>query len=144
VDFRLKRSKHAIRVFLRTAYTDERLAWLLAHARSGKLSYHSCCCLVGVATADHRLEGRTPASALPASHYALAKRFVGAPEAELAYRHLGLVAPRCAVSADEERRRRLIPMIRAEMRRREWLRAQREAQESLVPARLGARLDLLA
>lgn len=121
----LKQCKRAIRVFLRTAYTDERLAWLMAHARSGRLVYYSCCCLVGVTTAEHPLAGKvSPAELQGSGHYALARTLFGAPEAERAFYHLGLIAKRRSLSSDELRRRRLIPMVLAEQRRRSRLRAR--------------------
>lgn len=144
MDVRLKQCKRAIRVFLRTAYTDERLVWLLGHAKSGRLSYNSCCCLVGVATANHTLEGRVPARELPRSHYALAKLLLGASEAEYAYLELGLIGARRSGSVDDARRRRLIPMIKAELRRREWYRAQREAESALAVSRHAPQLDVFA
>jgi len=114
----------AIRVFLRTAFTDERLTWLLAHVRNGKLAYQSCCCLVGLTTADHSLQGRIPAAQIArASHYAMAKMFLGAREAEWAFFRLGIIRRPRPFSGDEARRRRLLPMITAELRRRARLRA---------------------
>jgi hypothetical protein len=129
MDVQLRRGKHAIRQFLRTAYSDERLAWLLAHAKSSKLAYQSCCCLVGVATSDHTLQGKTDVNEATAGHYHLARRFVGAREAEQAYWEFGYVGgSRSTASSDELRRRRLIPLIRCEMRRRHYahLAAMRE------------------
>lgn len=144
MDVRLKQCKRAIRVFLRTAYTDERLVWLLGHAKSGRLSYNSCCCLVGAATANHALQGRVAARELPHSHYALAKLMLGASAAEYAYRELGLIGPGRSCSVDEARRRRLIPMLKAELRRREWQHAQREAEAALVVIRHTPQLDVFA
>jgi hypothetical protein len=119
MDIQLRRGKQAIRQFLRTAYTDERLIWLLGHARSGRLSYQSCCCLVGVATADHALQGKTSVNQASAGHYHLARKFVGAREAEQAYWEFGYISgSRSILSSDELRRRRLIPLILSEMRRR--------------------------
>lgn len=119
MDIQLRRGKQAIRQFLRTAYSDERLVWLLAHARSNKLAYQSCCCLIGVATANHRLQGKSDVNESFASHYHMARKFAGAREAEQAYWEFGYVGgSRSASSNDEIRRRRLIPLILHEMRRR--------------------------
>ncbi len=138
MNFQLRQSKRAIRQYLRSAYSDERLAWLLAHARSGKLVYRSCCCLIGVATANHALRGRADVNRPAAKHYHLARKFIGAQEAEQAYWELGYKgAPRQEFSDDDLRRRRLIPMILSEMRRRALLRAtspeesEREGLDSL-------------
>lgn len=121
----LKQCKRAIRVFLRTAYTNERLAWLAAHARSGRLVYYSCCCLVGVSTAAHPLTGKiSPVELRGSGHYALARTLFGAPEAEKAFYDLGLIGKRRRLSSDELRRRRLIPMVLAEQHRRSRVRAR--------------------
>jgi hypothetical protein len=123
MDMQLRRGKHAIRQFLRNAYGDERLAWLLAHTRNGKLAYQSCCCLIGVATADHALQNKADVNRPAAAHYHLARKFAGAIEAEQAYWELGYLGrSRSAQSSDELRRRRLIPLILSEMRRRQRVR----------------------
>lgn len=119
MDLQLKNRKRAIRQYLRTAYTDERLAWLLAHARNGKLAYQSCCCLIGAATADHSLKAKADVNQPQAAHYHLARRYVGAKEAEQAYWELGYLGESRAMQSSEEiRRRRLTPMILSEMRQR--------------------------
>jgi hypothetical protein len=124
MDIQLRRGKQAIRQFLRTAYTDERLIWLLAHTRSGKLTYQSCCCLIGVATADHPLQGKTDVNEASTGHYHLARKFVGSREAEQAYWQFGYIkGSRSILSSDELRRRRLVPLILGEMRRRHRTRA---------------------
>ncbi|MGH9327514.1 MAG: hypothetical protein ACRD2B_12645 [Terriglobia bacterium] len=115
----LRVRKHAIRQYLRTAYSDERLAWLLAHAKSGKLTYQSCCCLIGAATADHALRAKSDVNLPSAAHYHLARKFIGARDAEQAYWELGYQhGYRPAQSSDELRLRRLIPMILSEIRQR--------------------------
>jgi hypothetical protein len=115
-----RQCKRAIRQFLQTAYTDERLAWLLAHARSGKLAYRSCCCFVGVVTAPHALQAEVKIFESVHPHYLSAKALAGAPQAERAYCALGYIDNTAfSVSQDDLRRRRLIPMVRAEMGRRE-------------------------
>lgn len=106
----------AIERFLQTAYSDEKLAALLAHTEDGKLSYWSCCCFVGVATADHALRekmGSYAASVEP--HYIEACDIEGADEAEqefitLAEREGGLPV--------------LATLIRTEIARRDALRTQ--------------------
>jgi len=134
VGHELKLCKRAIRVFLRTAYTDERLAWLLAHARSGRLVYYSCCCLVGVTTAEHPLAGRiSPVELRNSGHYALARTLLGASEAERDFYHLGLIAKQGRLSSDELRRRRLIPMVLAEQRRRSQVSARALAHPQETP-----------
>jgi hypothetical protein len=101
-----KQSKQAIRNFMQLHYTDERLAQLLAHAQEGKLSFMSCCCFIAIPTANHALRQRGETG----GHLLIARTLPGAIEAELAFMSLG---------QDTRRRRILIPMVRAEMRRRE-------------------------
>lgn len=140
MDIRLKNGKRAIRQYLRTAYSDERLTWLLAHARSGKLAYQSCCCFIGVATADHTLQVKADVNHSSSAHYHLARKFVGAREAEQAYWEFGYRGEsRSVQSSDEIRRRRLIPMILSEMRRRsrsyDRMRQTQQAAEGLLAPR---------
>lgn len=99
--------KQAIRDFMQEHYTDERLAWLLAHARAGKLAYDSCCCFVGIPQAPHALKGSGERGG--SLHYGGFRRSL-AEEAFLCIDRFKF--------EDEGRRRILIPMIRAEMRRR--------------------------
>lgn len=106
-------SKAAIHSFMRENYTDERLAWLLAHAEEGKLAYMSCCCFIGIVTADHALRGYSIWGAGGNTHYHKALVLPGAREADVAFALLGK-----GYNGDAARRRILIPMIRAEMRRR--------------------------
>src|SRR6266480_3949302 len=120
--------KEQIRSFLQTAYADdERLAMLLAHAQSGKLSYNSCCCLIGIVTADHRLESQNKQYENGHSHYLAALTLSGAREAQNAYCALGAPYQVSGLHrnehADARRRRILAPMIRAEFRRRDRLKA---------------------
>lgn len=123
--------KQDIRAFLRSAYTDQRLAEVLAHAQDGKLSYWSCCCLRGAATADHALKPMTDDWNAP--HYSTAMDLPNSAQAAVAYLNLG--GPWSADDAENEqsdsrRRRIVIPILRAEIRRRDKLRAI----EALRPA----------
>jgi len=131
VDSELRRCKRTIRIFLRTAYTNERLAWLLVHARSGRLSYQSSCCLVGLPTADHALAGKMTSEQVSKSrHHWIGKAFLGTDEAEQALYRLGLVRRAGLDASDELRRRRLIPMVLAEI----WRRAGEEKRSTRVPS----------
>jgi uncharacterized protein (DUF58 family) len=114
--------------FLQTHYTDDTLAALIAHTEDGKLSFDSCCCLVGIPTADHALRGRTGATAANREpHYIDASRYIDLPMddmeqhpvylAEVEFRDLG--------EDDQERRERLLPLLYAERERRE-----RETEQS--------------
>lgn len=114
-------NEEILTAYMQNHYTDERLAALLAHAEDGKLSWSSCCCFVGVATADHALEGRVSGienMLVFPDHLDKAFAYEGAGDANVAYEQLG----RC----DEARRAKLIPLIKAEMARREAVRQETE------------------
>lgn len=105
--------------FLREQYSDERLAALLAHAEDGRLSYMSCCCFLGTANADHALQGY---DVFASDHLSLARMLPGGEEAETAYLSLGIPDDDILGSeetADRLRRAALIPLIKAEMTRRD-------------------------
>lgn len=117
--------KQVIRRFMRDHYTDERLAQLLAHAQDGKLRYESCCCFIGIPTADHAL-----LSVMLGDHSKTARETLsGAVEAEDAFLYLDIKP-----DGNEKRRRILIPMIRAEQRRRALTI---ESQEPFEPKESG-------
>jgi hypothetical protein len=116
---RLRGHKEVMREFMRMHYTDERLVWLLAHAQSGKLAFNSCCCFIGIVTADHALRGEQqgPPHPMEWAHYEKAKWLPGAEEAEYAFMQIsdrGMYRDRNAA-----RRRILIAMVKAEIRVRE-------------------------
>jgi hypothetical protein len=119
LDTELKEAKRSIRRFLRY-YSDEKLCELLAHAQAGKLSYLSCCCLVGVLTADHPL--REGGNNWTSMHYHRALAFSGGKEADRSFVALGIYGigfiPSFA-EAERIRRRRMISIVRGEMRLRE-------------------------
>jgi hypothetical protein len=129
-------NKQPIRDFMQRHYTDERLAQLLVHAQDGKLAYFSCCCFIGISTADHALKSRSLKNEVKnvlnmdilkhgeVPHYDHAKDLIGANEAENAYLYLA--------DDDATRRRIMIPMIRAEFRRRDRIRQQSEWKQELV------------
>lgn len=117
----LKQAKKDVRLFLRNHYSDERLAMLLAHLQSGKFSYFSCCCFVGIPTAEHSLRGELFQGSEYGNHYAVAKGLIGALAAErgaFALGHIG-VNIESNDSFDVARNKRLIAIVRAEMWRRE-------------------------
>lgn len=133
MDEYFKRNKQVLRKFLQEQYGDEELAILLAHAQEGNLRYHSCCCFIGVATitqANHAV-GKKPPENDPfeplamANHYSLACSLPNAKEAEDAF--YNLIYPRLLYSdwerGDAFRRRIIIPMVKAEIRRRDRVKA---------------------
>lgn len=122
-----KGAKAELRAFMQAHYSDERLAALLAHAQDGKLSYNSCDCFVGIVTAKHALhaglmrhEDYLPECGI---HLHAARILDRGYHAEAAFLFLGQCINGNLIG-DELRSRILIPMIRAEQRRRERLRVQ--------------------
>jgi hypothetical protein len=117
----LREVKQVIRAYMRSHYSDQNLADALCHARDGKLTHNSCCCFVGLPSADHALR-------------VAGEKFGGhlgfdanSDPASLAFCFLAGSA--LGRSADVTRRRRLIPMLLAEMRRRERWLTQKADQE---------------
>ncbi len=133
----LREQKQAIRAFLRTpVWTEEKLWALLAHAQD-KLSMWSCCCLIGVATADHALKCQNHKVGEHWWHYHQAYELPLAKEAELAFLQLGGNRGLCGPQgdpyyADALRRRQIRPIIRAELRRRSRLASFPEVPERLA------------
>jgi hypothetical protein len=109
---------------MRAHYTDERLVELLAHAQSGKLSFSSCCCFIGIPTADHALRGYDDHYG---AHYHFSEVLSGAAEAERAF-HLLSHDRVNDIDRDAKRRRKIIPMIRAEIKRRDTVRASQRVE----------------
>lgn len=116
----LRNIKTTLRNYLKR-YPANRLAALLAHAQEGKLSYSSCCCFIGVETADHALMAVDEYGDGTSFHYFHAKRLPGAQEAEVAFRRLAMVGGCYDTDCRDDglRRRRIVPLIRAEFRRRD-------------------------
>lgn len=109
----LGKDKATVRKFMRQHYTDARLVELLEHARSGKLSLFSCCCFIGTVTARHELRPTMDAyHAVSEPHLIEARLLDGALSAEFAFKSFG------DHFNDAKRRRILIPIIKAEIRRR--------------------------
>lgn len=110
-----QRIKAVLKDFMREHYTDEKLRALLAHAEAGKLAYISCCCFVGIPSADHELKGKHGSGTIPdfspSSHLVLSE--LKTHPADKAYCFLA--------TTDEVRRKRLIPLIKEEMKRRNML-----------------------
>lgn len=99
-------------------WPTERLCMLQAHAESGKLKFQSCCCLVGVLTADHALSGITPTRQGDWAHLDVARKLPGAIQAENAFFRLGRGAFR-PYDSDPARRLAVLPLIKAELAKRE-------------------------
>jgi hypothetical protein len=126
--------KKHLRAYLQTAYSDQQLAMLLAHARDEKLSFYSCCCFIGVPTANHALKGYVGYGYGSAPHYQTARGSYGAAMAEQAYCQVGWRLAKTRSGEDPARRRFLIPLIRAEMKRRDSVRAAASRREFATAA----------
>lgn len=114
-------------------YTDERLAMLLAHAQSGRLAFDSCCCFIGVPNAPHALCGNKERGPIDPIHHRnvpikLEEEYY---KAENAFLHLETKHWK-ASDGDSIRRRILIPMIKAEMKRRERVKFVEEYKAELA------------
>ena len=110
-----KEAKRVVRAYLRSAYTDRYLVLALDYARAGKLEYYSCCCFAGIPNAMH--EGGKLRNDLERTwtHHVL--NCQEELDASNAYCCLRLDGPSTRTE-DPARRRILIPMILAEIRRR--------------------------
>jgi hypothetical protein len=139
----LKKNKVYVRMFLQNHMGDEELAMTLAHAQSGRMSFHSCDCLIGMATikqADHAPQGRSierffdsdgsfRTRTVLSKHYTFAKETLsGALAAEQAFKYFGRGEDTHS-EQDAKRCRILIPIIRAEMKRRDFIRGEHQSQE---------------
>lgn len=124
-----KEAKSHIRSFMQAHYSDERLAEVLAFCQDGKFGYVSCCCFIGAANAQHALrENYTPMEDGSDSHLDQARMLDGGMLAEAAFFHLADEA--IGIDYHATRRRILIPMIRAEMRRRERVKILAPVEEA--------------
>jgi hypothetical protein len=124
----LQDSKRIVRSFMQSYYSDANLIQLLDHARAGQFAYLSCCCFIGLLSADHALRGPNSDWINPASHYWLIKRSNKAAEAaETAARRLSKLRPLLLQPGpiqDDVLRRRIIPMVLVEIRRRQRARLE--------------------
>jgi hypothetical protein len=108
--------------FMRLHYSDIALAALLAHAEDGKLFFDSCCCFIGIPlaiAAGAVLHGRCGAEDdCNGPQWANRARLAmpSADAAEDAFLELGVF--------DDRRRELIIPLIHAEMERRERSRSE--------------------
>jgi hypothetical protein len=104
------------------AYTDEKLAALLAHCENGGLSFWSCCCFAGIPSAQHPLRGRFGLcsginESMLSGHEEVVDRALWG---RMSSAFCGLA------DTDRGRRARLIPLIKVEVIIRESVRAQSE------------------
>ncbi len=131
-----QRRKQHIRAFMQVHYTDERLAQILAHAQDGRLAYTSCCCLIGARTAQHALQGKNDNWRQYSGHESPHTTISGHASSAYCDLHNGLAG--FFGDRDKVRRRILIPMIRAEMRRRERLKKSEVIAHSIIQEAVNA------
>lgn len=117
----------AIVNFMRENYSDERLSWLLAHAEDGKLAYRSCCCFIGIVTADHELATYRPGP-WTEEHLKAARWLPHAIDAEYEFSRLGDKFMEVD-KQDAARRATIIPLIEAEIARRDALKREETGAE---------------
>ena len=111
----LRLNKAIVRDFLREQYSDANLAAMLDHCRAGKLEFTSCCCLIGAITATHPLQEEYLFDG--SVHLAAACKIVGAQRAETAFCRFA----DGEIETDKRKHlriRRLIPLLKSEIRRR--------------------------
>lgn len=128
----LREHKQNIRSFMQKQYSDEKLAQLLDHARSGQLSYWSCCCFIGRVNSNHEPQGMNlhilldilPREIGMSNHLVEARMYNDASLAEQAFSVIGKFKGydfknrEHVDRSDAKRRRIIIPMILAEIKRR--------------------------
>ncbi len=115
-----KEAKQTIRDYFRTAYSDDQLAEFLDYTRAGKLRFMSCCCVAGFVTRTKEMAPLELDESM--NEHAKGLHILGLPNPRLnrvsdAFSLLGHPAVR-ETDRDALRRRILIPMILAEIRRR--------------------------
>jgi hypothetical protein len=126
----LRTSKQVLREWVRTHFSDQKLASVAAFNTDGNMGFRNPCgCLMGVTYSDHLHAGHN----CNHEHYWRARRedlaltghlatifsSSGMGKTERAYHFLGFTAAfRNCCGDDEIRRRRFSALLRAEMRRR--------------------------
>lgn len=117
----LRTDKALIRDFLKSHYSDTNLAEALDLARAGRLFFESCCCLVRIPTRNHGdfpsnatewVRVHQPADGFPSSGNHLAA------DAENAFLRLYHYASYGWINQDNARCRLIVPILKAEIRRR--------------------------
>lgn len=125
----LKRNKQEIRNWIKQ-WDDQRLAHVYCHNRDGKMRLMDPCgCILGVTLAG-TVHARWE-SECGHKHYEQAKNLPGADAVENAYQDLASVAG--VSQGDIFRCLRMSPILRAELRRRDRIRASKmvESQDAV-------------
>lgn len=114
-----------------TDWTTEQLCALLAHAQDGKLSYGSCCCLIGIRSADHAYKSRLGNTNIFNTHY-MRQRFSPRDKmAERAFRNLGLGLFEVE-QQDAQRLAAIIPLIQKELHSRDVASVEEVTSEEVT------------
>lgn len=109
--------------FLQNVPTDAELVAILAHAEDNKLAYGCCTCLISSPGAPHVLVGDAWYCEGAEEHLKQARIQPFAEAAEKEFLWLGDPGGGLPYN-NEMRRERVIPLLRAEIQRREQSRAQ--------------------
>lgn len=109
--------------FLQNVPTDAELVAILAHAEDNKLAYGCCTCLISSPGAPHVLVGDGFYCETAPEHLEAARKLPFAAEAEKEFTELGNPGGGLPYN-NEMRRERVIPLLRAEIQRREQSWAQ--------------------
>ena len=109
----LRHSKRVIRGYLQTQYSDTNLTEILDHARSGGLAHYSCCCVAGLPFRQHA--GLSGIETM-LNHEPLYLDVLNGAAVSLAFSWLA--GAEVIPDPDALRRLRIIPMVLAEIRRR--------------------------
>ncbi len=126
----LREVKQSIRSFVREYWDDQKLAEVYAFNRDGKMFFHDPCgCILGV-TYSSSLHTKY-IKCKDDEHYLKARYLLGAEEVEASYLNLGRFAIINA-NLDSLRQRRLSAILRAEMRRRERQKQEKQIQKETV------------
>ena len=138
MNIELQKHKNIVRQFIQVQYTNQRLAMLIDHLRSGAFNYASCCCLIGIPTSNHRnrqLRGHGMSGPrFSGAHYTRSRyEIVGAMTAEQSTYALGIPSGvRTSLHFDNRLLiRRLLPIALGEVRRRN-LQVTYDDQKHLV------------
>lgn len=116
----LREARQAIRSFIR-GWSDQKVAEVYAFNRDRKMRFEdSCGCIRGVTLSDVLHDGN---SVCNMDHYDATRAIVGASEAECGYGVLGRHRVPAWLDNFGARRIRLSAILRAELRRRDRLRA---------------------
>lgn len=130
MDLSLKQAKRDIRAFIQQHWTDQRVAECYAFNADGHMRFSNCCgCIIGVtlSTHLHKTDNTHPCPDILRSHYQIAATLDGGRRAEIAYAQLMYTHGPGRFPGLAQRR--FSAILRAEMRRRDRIRAAHQVIE---------------